>query len=209
MQGGKLGSASRRAALLDVAAELLAEVDIEEVSVEAVADRAGVSRALVYKHFANRRDILGSLYEREAASLRAQLSAEVEAATSVEEMLRVLVRGALTAEASRGTTLSTLLASGFDRRGHPDRRRRRDGAALRYFAARIADELQLEPAAATAGAALVLGAIRTVLAGWRRRPTPDQAEFLEYVYVTLAMGGLQRLAEDQVRRDVPAPVALG
>ncbi len=35
---------------------------------EAVAERAGVSRPLVYKHFANRGELLASLYQRESIS---------------------------------------------------------------------------------------------------------------------------------------------
>ena len=46
------------------------------VTMGTVADRAEVTRALVYKHFDNRDDILATLYRREAAALDRQLRAQ-------------------------------------------------------------------------------------------------------------------------------------
>src|SRR6516162_4578590 len=86
--------------------------DIERVSMESVADRAGVSRALVYKHFANRGELLSAVYERESAHLHASMAAKVEQAGTLEDMLRALVEGALAAQASRGATFAALAASG-------------------------------------------------------------------------------------------------
>ncbi len=61
---------------------------------EAVAERAGVSRPLVYKHFANRGELLAAVYLREATLLHRELAAEVGAAETVEGMFRTLIRGA-------------------------------------------------------------------------------------------------------------------
>src|SRR4051794_2132750 len=98
--------------LLDAAAEMVAAGEIDQVSMETVAERAGVSRALVYKHFANRHDLLTALYERESAHLHARLATDVEQAGSLEEMIRALVDGALAAQARRGATFAALAASG-------------------------------------------------------------------------------------------------
>src|SRR4051812_3327477 len=87
-ESGRLARADRREELLDAALELVARGDVESVSVDAVADRAGVSRSLVYKHFANRTDILTALYEREGTRLHDELSADVAAAKSLEEKYR-------------------------------------------------------------------------------------------------------------------------
>src|SRR5881398_3845018 len=78
----RLARADRRDALLDATAELVAAGDIEAVSMEAVAERAGVSRPLVYKHFANRSEVLAAVYRREATLLHRELAAEVDAAES-------------------------------------------------------------------------------------------------------------------------------
>src|SRR5438046_1775983 len=112
VESARLARADRRQALLDVAAGMVAAGDVDEGSMEAVADIAGVSRALVYKHFANRRELLSALYERESARLHAELTAEVQAAADLAGMLRALIRGALAAQASRGATFAALGHSG-------------------------------------------------------------------------------------------------
>ncbi len=88
--GGRLQSSARRDALLDAAVALVRTKGVHEVSMEAVAERAGVSRPLVYKHFANRDGLLAAAYRREASKLHAELASEVAAADSVEEMYRAL-----------------------------------------------------------------------------------------------------------------------
>ena len=64
--GGR-GAAARartRQALLDTALRLFAERGYIGVRVEDIAKEAGVSRATFYKHFAERDEILASLFER-------------------------------------------------------------------------------------------------------------------------------------------------
>src|SRR5438105_7117081 len=97
----RLPRADRRDGLLDAAAELVAAGDVEAVSMEAVAERAGVSRPLVYKHFANRNELLAAVYQRESALLHTELTADVSAAETLEETFRALIHGALRAQASR------------------------------------------------------------------------------------------------------------
>src|SRR5216683_181233 len=85
----RLVAADRRDRLLDAATELLASGD-DAVSMESVAARAGVSRPLVYKHFANRSELLAAVYERESNLLHRELAAAVNAAGTLEDKFRVL-----------------------------------------------------------------------------------------------------------------------
>ena len=78
---------ARRDLLLDAAAEMVAAGDADEVSMESVALRAGVSRALVYKHFANRQALLHALYERESSHLHGSMRAEVRPSPERAAML--------------------------------------------------------------------------------------------------------------------------
>src|SRR4051794_38090618 len=98
-EGARLPRADRRDALIDAAAELVAAGDIDAVSIENVAERAGVSRPLVYKHFANRGELLASVYLRESHLLTREIGRAIQAAASLEDKLRAYVSGCLRAEA--------------------------------------------------------------------------------------------------------------
>lgn len=183
--------ADRREAFLDAAATLVADGDIEAVSMEAVAEQAGVSRPLVYKHFANRTELLEALYQREAQMLHAEMASEVQAATTVDAMFRALIHGALRAQAERGATFAALRAAGARVPARRAEQRRRDRGTLRWFTARVVEELGLPRDRAAVAVPVLLGAIGAVLAQWRLRPTAEHAAALEDAYVQLVMNGLR------------------
>jgi AcrR family transcriptional regulator len=189
----RLARDQRREAILDVAATMVADGGVDAVSMESVAERAGVSRPLVYKHFADRHDLLDALYKRESDIVHAELAEAVTGAETVEGMFRALVRGALRAEATRGAAFAALRAAGMRTRERRYEQRLRDRTTLRYFARRAEIEFGIEPRSARVGVAILLGAIDAVLAQWRLRPTADNAELLEDAYVQLVVGGLSRL----------------
>jgi AcrR family transcriptional regulator len=161
-----------------------------------VAERAGVSRPLVYKHFGNRSELLAAVYRRESALLHAELTADVSAADTLEETFRALIHGALRAQATRGATFAALRAAGLRTRERREEQRRRDRTTLRFFASQAVHEFDLDPPQAKAAVAILLGAIDAALAQWRTRPTAEHAALLEDTYVLVAMGGLDRLARE-------------
>src|SRR4051794_27087358 len=158
MESVRLNGADRRTVLLDAALALVLAGDIDAVSMEAVGDRAGVSRALVYKHFANRQEMLSALYLRESAVLHDQLSFEVLAADTIEGMFRALVRGSLRAAAERGQTFEAL-RSAADLNSHLRQvQRSRDLQTVQFYAGHAVRELALPEAEAEAVTAMLLGA---------------------------------------------------
>ncbi|GAA3170091.1 MULTISPECIES: TetR/AcrR family transcriptional regulator [Streptomyces] len=68
----RLRPAERRAQLLSVAARLFAAQPYDEVRMEAVAEAAGVSRALLYQHFPSKRELFAALYRQVAGQLLAR-----------------------------------------------------------------------------------------------------------------------------------------
>ncbi|WP_342660766.1 HTH-type transcriptional regulator BetI [Rhodococcus ruber] len=52
----RLSPAERRAQLVDLGVQLLAERPLEQISVEEIADQAGVSRGLLFHYFASKHD---------------------------------------------------------------------------------------------------------------------------------------------------------
>jgi AcrR family transcriptional regulator len=181
----RLSREVRRDALLDAALALIGADGVEAVSMEAVAEGAGVSRPLVYKHFANRGELLAAVYRRESLTLHYELAAEVAAAGSLEDMHRILIRGSLRAAKERGPVFVALRQAGAWNRDLRREQRGRDRDTVRAFAGRAVRERQLDRAAATSATVVVLGAIDPLLAQWRRRPTAAHARLLEEIYLNM------------------------
>ncbi|MEV7727809.1 TetR/AcrR family transcriptional regulator [Streptomyces sp. NPDC087917] len=60
----RLGPDERRAQLLAVGALLFARRPYEEVSMGGVAEEAGISRALLYRHFAGKQELFAAVYRQ-------------------------------------------------------------------------------------------------------------------------------------------------
>ncbi|MFI8961773.1 TetR/AcrR family transcriptional regulator [Streptomyces sp. NPDC053493] len=67
----RLSPADRRAQLLAVGAELFARAPYDDVLMEEVAERAGVSRALLYRHFPSKHALFAAVYGQAADRLLA------------------------------------------------------------------------------------------------------------------------------------------
>lgn len=197
VEPARLTRDERRDALLDAAVELVTSGDVASVSMETVAERAGVSRPLVYKHFANRSELLAAVYRREATVLHRRLAREVGAAESIEGMFRALVHGALHAADERGRVFATLRSAGGWNRELRREQRARDVDTVRAFAARAERELGIGHRDATTATATLLAAIEPVLAQWRLRPTPEHAALLEDIYMGMVHGVFAELRNER------------
>ncbi|MDQ2896458.1 MAG: TetR/AcrR family transcriptional regulator, partial [Actinomycetota bacterium] len=70
----RMRAPARRAHLLDVATEIAVEQSFHAVTAEAIARRAGVTRAVIYQHFTDLRALLEAVVTRETARALAQVS---------------------------------------------------------------------------------------------------------------------------------------
>ncbi|MEV4807311.1 TetR/AcrR family transcriptional regulator [Nonomuraea sp. NPDC049421] len=61
----------RRSQLLDIGAEMFAHHSYEEVHMESIAARGGVSRGLLYRYFPTKRDLFAAIFERDSKRLLA------------------------------------------------------------------------------------------------------------------------------------------
>jgi AcrR family transcriptional regulator len=68
-------AAQRRDQLLDVTKQIVGEQGFHDVSIEAIAKRAGITRPVVYAHFETLDALLEALLQREALRARDQLRA--------------------------------------------------------------------------------------------------------------------------------------
>ena len=70
----RLEPQQRREHLLDTAAAMFAEMPYDDVLMEDIAVRAGVSRSLVYHHFSSKRDLYVALFKRASDRFLARVS---------------------------------------------------------------------------------------------------------------------------------------
>jgi AcrR family transcriptional regulator len=74
MKRRRLEPQRRREELLDTAAAMFAKMPYEDVFVEDIAARAGVSRALMYHHFPSKRDLYVAILKRASNRFLARVS---------------------------------------------------------------------------------------------------------------------------------------
>ncbi|WP_225731346.1 MULTISPECIES: TetR/AcrR family transcriptional regulator [unclassified Nocardia] len=80
----RMSPEQRRGQLLDIGAALFAEMPYEDVLMEVVAERAGVTRGLMYHYFPTKRDFYAAVFRR--ASDRLLSSTELDDDRSFEEI---------------------------------------------------------------------------------------------------------------------------
>lgn len=190
----RLPADERRQALLDVARAIVDETGADAVTMGSVAERAEVTRALVYKHFENKDALLLELYRREASALDRSIRAEVEAAPAgFEPKLRAFVRSCLAAAEEHGQFFAPLRGA----RSSEDARRqqrRRDRRTSGYFADLAAAEFGIDPATASTAIGVLLSGIQNLLSQMRRGPSDARRRELEDLYVEMTIGALTRLS---------------
>jgi AcrR family transcriptional regulator len=88
----RLDPATRRALLVEAAAEVFRGRDPTEVSFEEVAEAGGVSRSLVYAYFGDRGGLIAAVYLHNLERLDAELGRALDERLPDEVRLRRLIR---------------------------------------------------------------------------------------------------------------------
>lgn len=121
---------ARRTQIADAAAELVLEFGVGVVTMKAVARRAGVSEALVYRYFSNVLELLAFMARREQEMMVAMQVAGMEPHSNYIDRARGSMVGFLDYVERRRGLLQALLASGELRRAlNPEHRSRMDAAS--------------------------------------------------------------------------------
>ena len=191
----RLRGEDRRAALVRATALLLAEGGIEAVTMETIAVRAEVSRPLVYKHFANRDELLAEVYRQEAAKLDEAIVSAVVQAKGFEAKIRALIRSMLEAVTTHGPIFNPIVRVGERDAGFRHEQRDRENRTVKIFTRLAMTEYDVDKAEATAAISMLLTGIESIRAQWRARPTPERRQFLEDLFVEVVTGGIRSLAD--------------
>ena len=108
-----MSAAERREQLLDVTKTLVGEQGFHDLSIEAIAKRAGITRPVVYAHFEDLDKLLAAMLQREALRALTQLGAimpeELPAGGERKQALLGALRGYLEAIESDPVTWRLVL----------------------------------------------------------------------------------------------------
>ncbi len=194
-KGTRLSSEERRSSLLDVAKELVTATGSDEVTMGNVAERAGVTRMLVYKHFENREDLLVELYRREAKQLDRTIRAAVVAAPDgFEPKLRAFIVAVVEAIDEHGPFFNPLRSIGRDQGARQDRRGW-DRRTSSYFVDLAVRDLGVDPDAATTVLGVMLTGVQSLIAqAGSRRGRDRRAELID-TFVLATVGALVHVSD--------------
>lgn len=87
-QRPRLSAKQRRAQLVEVASTLFAEHGYHSLSMEQLAEAAGVSKPVLYQHFPSKRDLYLALLRNAVGELDAQVRKALQGTTSNRERVR-------------------------------------------------------------------------------------------------------------------------
>jgi AcrR family transcriptional regulator len=192
----RLSHAQRRRQLLDAAASLIIEKSLDAVTMEGVAARAGVSKALPYRFFTNRDDLLIALYDREADILTRRVREATRTVVGFESRVRAIAETWLEGVSERGLVLGMLvLASPLA--GPIEARRQHMVATLaREWGGAVAREFAIDEHRAQRMMTVVLVGSQALIPFWLQQP--DQRKALIDDFVSYVVNGMGSLAEQPI-----------
>ncbi|MBA2317510.1 MAG: TetR/AcrR family transcriptional regulator [Euzebyales bacterium] len=171
----RLSAAERRPQLLDVAGALFAELGFHGVSMEQLADAAGVSKPVLYQHFGSKRD----LYLAVVRDTITEMEAQVRKALEGTQDNRARVEGAIAAYFAVVEDRRFQLVFGTGDLADPDVRAEVEAATSRLaerVGALIAADAGLSGAAAAFLASAVRGLAMDGARWWAEHPIVDREE---------------------------------
>jgi AcrR family transcriptional regulator len=188
----RMSGEARREHLLDTAASLLVQHGFEAVTMEAIRERAGISRGLAYTHFENAEELVFALYEREMTELERRLDEMGDTGATFDDRVRAATRVYFDFIVDRGGLLATLQMK-LPQRWFKPSVRERLVRLLRYWSDAIERELGVTTDHARALARACLAATEMIALALRSNVVVRaDAERLSTDFV---LGGLRAIAK--------------
>lgn len=182
----RLSREARRAQLLDAAAKLLIEKGSGAVTMERLAEWAGVSKALPYSHFENSDDVLVAVYQQVVSQLGLNVLAALENAPEDSDRITLMIGAYFDTVAELGPILGAVTAPGSQTSALADGNKR---VGPRFVARLLRDHFELPKGRAEAIAPILLSALTGAVTAWvDRAASRSEAEELSIV-VTRALIG--------------------
>lgn len=183
----------RRDELLDAAATLLVDGGVTAVTMDAVAAEAGVSRPLVYKHFANREELIAELWRRESGVMDREVAAALRGIDDFEAIVRTSVETIIDVLQRRGRNFAPLIRGQVFAPAVREEQRERSRRTRAWYTERVVAEFGIDKADAEVAIAVYFAGLDSMLADWRGIEGGSDPHRIVDVYVDLVMGGLRSL----------------
>jgi AcrR family transcriptional regulator len=199
----RLSASDRRAAILDDALEIFSERGFNEASLDDVAARGGISKALIYEHFTSKRELQIALLDSFVHELIERVVGAIAAADENEARLRAGIEAFLEFAEERPAALRLLTRNVSDPDAGEALDRLREEAAGAVASMMVADapppqpgDMAVEDTSAIL-AHLIAGGIQFMAGWWLENPNTLTRESVVEVAMGLYWLGLERLGEGE------------
>ena len=199
----RLTASDRRAAILDDALEIFSDRGFNEASLDDVAARGGISKALIYEHFASKRELQLALLDTFVHELIERVVGAIAAEDLNEARLRAGIEAFLEFAEERPAALRLLTRNVSDPDAGEALDRLREEAAGAVASMMVADapppqpgDLALEDTSAIL-AHLIAGGIQFMAGWWLENSAALPRERVVEVAMGLYWLGLERLGDGE------------
>ena len=189
----RLPAEQRREHLLDVGAAIILDSGFESLTMEAVAERAGVSKGLGYAYFENAEELALALYDREMEQFYRRTQESTAGCDSFDERLRRALREHLKLVAERGV-LFVILQTKLSGRKLNRTVRQRLKPFIDFWARQIEAEFSMDRATAEAVAAAMMSSADIFARTWYARRRLPRRE-VEVLSAEFAVAGIRAALE--------------
>jgi AcrR family transcriptional regulator len=188
----RVAGADRRRQLLTLAEQLVSDHGVAALTMERLAELAGISKPVVYAHFANRDHVLIALLEGHWTSIDERVARRMTRATDFESRLRIATAAYFDVISERGPLVALVLGeTGLGPAAEAARdERRRQITAL--WSADVQATFGIPRAQADAACTLLRASLEQAVRHHFHRRT--RRRLLEETYVTIVLSTLEALA---------------
>lgn len=198
----RISAPHRRVLILEAAREAFADGGYHQTSLDTVAERAGVSKALIYEHFASKRELHAAMLEQHVTELVERLNVALAGAEPGEDRMRAGTEAFFTFLEERRGAAAIMLRN----TGDPDvaewlaRLRDQVGAAIvTLMTAEMAEQVAESPQTRVEIEMIAqqqIGAIQSLADWWGEHRDVPKEEVVAAV-MELAWVGLERISQGE------------
>ncbi len=190
----RVAAADRRMQLLDVAADVVSSIGVRALTLDAVAEIAGVHRPVVYRHFANVDQLLAAVVDRELGRLNRSTAEAVAGVEGFERRLRSAVTAWMDHFAKSATLMDAALVGPPTSTELRAKRREQNNASMAFLTGELR-AAGLTDVDAEIAAALLLNGLLGVVALWRAKRVTRPVAIDRFV--AIAMGIVAALGHEK------------